>query len=91
MATKAENKEFAAPTKKAQEDRVSVFIPRGDPNGDPNLYVSVNEYTAILPRGKESLVPRAIAEEIRRAQMEENRFYEAVEERGIKPENTRYL
>ena len=90
MATKAENKEFAAP-KKESEERVSVFIPRGDPNGDQNYYVSVNEYTAILPRGKESLVPRAIAEEIRRAQEEEDKYYEAMAERSITPEKARFF
>lgn len=90
MATKAENKEFAAP-KKASEERVSVFIPRGNPNGDPNLYVSVNEYTAVLPKGKTSLVPPAIAEEIRRSQAEESKFFEEMEARNIKPENARFM
>lgn len=90
MATKAENKEFAAP-KKASEERVSVFIPRGDPNGEHNFYVSVNEYTAILPRGKSSLVPPAIAEEIRRAVAEEGKFFDEMESRSIKPENARFM
>lgn len=90
MAAKAESKEFAAP-KKESEERISVFIPRGDPNGDPNLYVSVNEYTAILPRGKSSLVPLAIAAEIRRSQAEEDKYYEAVATRGITPEKARFF
>lgn len=90
MATKAENKEFAAP-KRESEERVSVFIPRGNPNGDPNYYVSVNEYSAVLPRGKTSLVPKAIAEEIRRAQAEEDKFYAEMEARSITPDKAKFF
>ena len=61
------------------EERVAVFIPRGD-KGDPNLYVSVNDYTALLPRGKESLVPKFVADEIRRAQEAEESFYRLSEQ-----------
>ena len=49
------------------ENRVNVFIPRGLSNEDPNLFVSVNGINYILPRGKQSLVPVAVAAEIERA------------------------
>ena len=90
MATKAENKEFAAP-KKASEERVSVFIPRGDPNGDPNYYISVNNYTANLPRGKTSLVPPFVKEKIDRQLAAEDRLYDEISRREIKPENARFM
>lgn len=52
-------------------ERESVFIPKSYANDDPNLLVSINGVNYLLPRGKSSLVPRAVAEEIcrsRRAQ-----------------------
>lgn len=49
------------------ENRVKVFISRGASNEDPNLFVSVNGVNYLLPRGKESLVPKAVAEEINRS------------------------
>ncbi len=50
-----------------EDNRVSVFIPRGLSNEDPNLFVSVNGVNYLLPRGKESLVPRYVAEELERS------------------------
>lgn len=50
-----------------QEDRVEVTIPRGQANDDPNFFVSVNGVNYLLPRGETSMVPRHIAEEIRRS------------------------
>ena len=49
---------------KPAEERVEVFIPRGSANDDPNLFVSVNGVNYLLPRGKKSLVPPHITEEI---------------------------
>ena len=51
----------------AEEKRVTVFIPRGASNEDPNLFVSVNGVNFLLPRGKESSVPACVAYEIQRA------------------------
>ena len=48
-------------------DRVKVFIPRGLSNEDPNVYVSVNGVNYLLPKGKESSVPKAVAFELERA------------------------
>ena len=50
------------------EEREEVFIPRGTANDDPNLFVSVNGVNYLLPKGKSSLVPKSVAEEIRRSQ-----------------------
>ncbi len=50
-----------------EDKRVTVFIPRGLSNEDPNLFVSVNGVNYLLPKGKESLVPEYVAKEIERA------------------------
>jgi hypothetical protein len=50
-----------------KETRVKVMIPRGASNEDPNLFVSVNGMNYLLPRGQESLVPKAVAMELNRA------------------------
>lgn len=49
------------------EKRVKIFVPRGASNEDPNLFISVNGVNYLLPRGKESAVPEAVAAEYRRA------------------------
>ena len=51
----------------AESKRVSVFIPRGASNEDPNLFVSINGVNYLLPRGKESLVPECVARVIDQA------------------------
>lgn len=50
------------------EEREEVFIPRGTANDDPNLFVSVNGVNYLLPKGKISMVPKSVADEIHRAQ-----------------------
>lgn len=72
MATKAKTEEAAleaaeAKTEEVKDDRVEVFIPRGAKNDDPNFFVSVNGVNYLLPRGKKSKVPAAVAWEINRA------------------------
>lgn len=49
------------------EKRVKIFVPRGASNEDPNLFISINGVNYLLPRGKESAVPEAVAAEYRRA------------------------
>lgn len=53
---------------KAKDDREEIFIPKGYANDDPNLYVGFNGVNYILPKGKTSKVPAAVAAEIRRSQ-----------------------
>ena len=51
----------------AATERVDIHIPRGNANDDPNLFVSVNGVNYLLPKGKTSSVPRAVAAEIKRS------------------------
>ena len=50
------------------EKRVKIFVPRGASNEDPNLFISVNGINYLLPRGRESAVPSAVAAEYNRSQ-----------------------
>ena len=50
------------------EERVAVNLPRAGEREDPNLFVGINGLNYLLPRGKSSLVPPAVAAEIRRAE-----------------------
>ena len=49
------------------DEKVEVFIPRGQANEDPNFFVSVNGVNYLLPKGKRSRVPKHIADEINRS------------------------
>lgn len=48
-------------------DRVSVSIPRGAKNDDPNFFVSVNGPDTIIPRGTTAKVPQHVRYEIERS------------------------
>ena len=54
-------------TKKAKEEYVDLFIPKGYANDDPNFFISVNGYNYLLPKGKTSKVPPCVKEEYDRA------------------------
>lgn len=61
---KTEAKEETKEEPKTKE----IYIPRSsNANDDPNLFVSVNGVNYLLPKGKKSTVPIAIAEEIERS------------------------
>ena len=62
-----------------EEKRVEVFIPRGSDREDPNLFVGINGVNYLLPRGKKSRVPAAVAAEIERADLAADRFYQSVD------------
>ena len=47
-------------------DRVEIFVPRVSGNSDPNLVIVINGKNYVLPKGKKSLVPKAVAEEYER-------------------------
>lgn len=66
-----------------EEDREEIFIPRGQANEDPNFYVGFNDKSYILPRGKTSLVPKAVAAEIKRCRLAES-FQDANKEALLK-------
>lgn len=59
---------------KAAEDRVDVYIPRGNANEEPNFFVSVNGVNYLLPKGKTSKVPAHVKDEIERAQRAQERL-----------------
>ena len=61
MPTKAQKPVF--PT----EDKVEITVPRGPANDDPNLFISVNGVNYLIPRGKTSRVPMAVAQEYYRS------------------------
>lgn len=64
MSTAKTKPAAAAPS----EERVAVNLPRAGEREDPNLFVGINGLNYLLPRGKSSLVPPAVAAEIRRAE-----------------------
>lgn len=64
---------------KTTDDRVEVSIPRGGDREDPNLFVAVNGVNYLLPRGKKSRVPKAVADEIARAERARESLYETVD------------
>ena len=60
-------------------ERVEVYIPRGADREDPNLFVAVNGVNYLLPRGKKSMVPKFVAEEIERSNRAADIVYENVD------------
>mgnify|MGYP004504824965 FL=1 len=74
-----------AETKK-KDERVEVFIPRGERNSDPMLFVSVNGKNYLLPKGKTSLVPTHVADEINRSVLAQRMLDESIDELRYKGE-----
>ena len=48
------------------EELVEVYVPKGSPKDDPNLFVGINGKNWLLPKGKTSKVPAYVAEEYNR-------------------------
>ena len=48
-------------------EKVEVFVPKGYVNEEPDLFVSVGGVNYLLPRGRTSLVPLALAYELERS------------------------
>ena len=59
-----------------EEKRIEVFVPRGSDREDPNFFVGINGVNYLLPRGKKSMVPPAVAEEIARSERAAENLYE---------------
>ena len=74
-----ENK-ASKPAETVKDDRVEVFVPKGYANDDPNFFVSVNGVNYLLPRGKKSMVPAAVAAEIERSKRAQERMDEKMEQ-----------
>ncbi len=64
-----------------EDKRIEVLIPRGADREDPNLFVGINGVNYLLPRGKKSRVPQAVAAELNRSELAAERFYENVDGR----------
>ena len=63
------------------DKRIEVFIPRGGDRADPNFFVGINGVNYLLPRGKKSKVPAAVAAEIERSDLASDRLYQSMDER----------
>ena len=50
-----------------KNNRVELFIPKGSANEEPNLLIGFNGKNYLLPRGRKSMVPPAVAAEYYRA------------------------
>jgi len=60
--------------------RVEVYIPRSSDREDPNLFVAINGVNYLLPKGKKSMVPQFVAQEIARSNKAADLFYEKIDE-----------
>ena len=49
------------------DEKVEIYIPKGQANEDPNFLISVNGVNYLLPRGKKSMVPAFVAAEYNRS------------------------
>ena len=61
------------------EKREEIFIPRALDGEERSLFVSVNGVNYLLPKGKTSRVPKAVAEEIRRSWAAQNAWDDRAE------------
>lgn len=68
---------------KDQKDLVKVFVPKGFANEEPNLFVGINGRNYLLPRGKESMVPQAVAKEIARARAAQDAMDSAMDKLSL--------
>ena len=66
-----------AETKK--DGLVEIFIERAGADEEPNLMVGINGINYLLPRGKTSLVPRAVYQEIARSRRAQAAADEAID------------
>ena len=69
------------PAETAKDERVELSIPRGTSSEDPNEVIGLNGVLYVLPKGKKSLVPAAVAEEYYRAQRAKEIFDDGVSKR----------
>lgn len=68
-----------AKTNTTAEERVELFIPKGQVNDDPNFFISVNGVNYLLPRGKKSMVPPHIKAEYERSVKAQERMDENID------------
>ena len=51
-----------------KENYVTLYVPKGYVNDDPNVFISLNGKNYLLPKGKTSLVPLCVKAEYERSQ-----------------------
>ena len=61
-------------------EMVDLYIERGAPNDDPNLYVGFNGVNYILPKGKTSKVPKYVYDEVMRSRKAQENLDKKVDE-----------
>lgn len=76
---------MAEKKKAAAEERVAVFVPKQGKDGAP-VTIGINGKLYRLPRGKTSMVPKAVAKEYKRMCRAEEMYDKSVEERLFKGE-----
>lgn len=59
-----------------EDNRVAVTLPRARGNEDPNLFVCINGTAYLVPKGETTMVPPAVAYEIKRAQAATDYMYD---------------
>lgn len=67
-----------APEAPKAEEMVEIFIPRISGNSDPNLIIVINGKNYVLPRGKNSSVPKSVADEYARSQRAQHKVDNAI-------------
>ncbi len=66
-----------------KEGWVKVHIPKAFANEEPMLMVGINGINYLLPRGKESLVPPAVAKEVQRAMAAQTRLDASMDQLSV--------
>ena len=61
------------------KDFEEIFIPRGSDRDDPNHFIGINGVNYLLPKGKKSRVPLAVAQEYHRSQRAEDQLHSTVQ------------
>ena len=70
---------MAKPVTDEINNRVTVTIPRARAGEDPNFFVGINGMSYLLPKGKKSSVPEAVAFEIARSERARDRLDETMD------------
>ena len=68
------------PAKKSEKnERIELFIPKGNSNDEPNHLISVNGKNYNLPKGKTSKVPLEVYAEYERSVRAQQKYDETVD------------
>lgn len=80
QAAQSETMGDTEPVKPAAPEKVDIYIERANGNDEPNLQVCVNGVMYLLPKGKNSTVPKAVYDEIMRSRRARDRMDERMDE-----------